>query len=212
MIFLNILRKIFSSEDEFLEKLVIEAKENKIPKICISPEQGQFLQFFLKSINAKYVLEIGTLAGYSAITMARALPEGSKLITLEINAKNADFARMKIEEAGLSDKVEVVCSDAMSFLNSYNPDFWFDFVFIDADKTQYIQYFNKCSDIVRKGGVIAADNALAYGEIVEVSPDREIFREIDAVREFNQFIKANSDYSTCLLTVGDGMTMSVKLI
>jgi predicted O-methyltransferase YrrM len=130
----------FSAEDEFLAKLKVDASLEKIPEICISAEQGRFLEFYLKSINAKYVLEIGSLAGYSAITMARALPEGGKVIALEIFKKNADFIRNKVKEAGLEDKIEVINEDAAKFLKNYKPDFEFDFVFIDADKKNYSNY------------------------------------------------------------------------
>ncbi len=202
----------FSSEDKFLAKLRVDAKKSKIPDICISPEQGAFLQFFLKAVKAKYVLEIGTLAGYSAITMARSLPEGGKLISVEINAKNAEFARKKIKEAGLESKIEVHTASALQFLENYRPEFQFDFIFIDAEKTEYKKYFLSCSSLIRKGGIIAADNALAFGEIVNTDKDREIFKEIEAIRDFNRFIKSSADFKSCLLTVGDGMIMSVKQI
>lgn len=202
----------FSSEDDFLRELRIEAKLNKIPDIGISAEQGKFLQIYLKSIKAKYVLEIGTLAGYSAITMARALPEDGKLVTVEINALNASYSRKKAEEAGMSNKIEVVNASGIDFLNDFNPDYELDFVFLDAEKTQYMDYFEKSAKLLKKGGIIAADNALGFGEIVTTAPDREIFREIEAIRKFNLSVKERKDFDTCLLTVGDGMLMSVKLI
>jgi len=159
------LRKNFSSEDEFLRNLKKEAKEAGIPEICISEEQGKFLQFFLKSINAKYVLEIGSLAGYSAITMARALPKGGKLIAVEIFDKNARFIEKMAQDAGLADKIEVINADAKDFLGSWKPDFELDFVFVDADKKGYKKYFELTTPLIRRGGVFAADNALGFGHI-----------------------------------------------
>lgn len=206
----NYLLDNFSSEDEFLRQLKKDANSENIPEICISPEQGKFLQFFLKAINAKYVLEIGSLAGYSAITMARALPEGGKLYAIEVNEKHADFIERKVEEADLDDKVVVVNSDAKDFLDNWRPDFDLDFVFIDADKRGYVHYMEKCTPLLRKGGVLCADNALAFGYIAGGEPENEK-RSVEAIRDFNQKFLANQNYDHCLATLGDGMAMGIKL-
>ncbi len=200
----------FSAEDEFLAKLKVDASLEKIPEICISAEQGRFLEFYLKSINAKYVLEIGSLAGYSAITMARALPEGGKVIALEIFKKNADFIRNKVKEAGLEDKIEVINEDAAKFLKNYKPDFEFDFVFIDADKKNYSNYMEMTYPLLRKGGVICGDNALGFGHIAEKDPKSEP-GNVKAIQAFNQNMKNHKGLFTTLVTMGDGMCMGIKL-
>lgn len=204
------LRKNFSSEDDFLRQLKQEAKEAGIPEICISEEQGKFLQFFLKSINAKYVLEIGSLAGYSAITMARALPKGGKLIAVEINEKNARFIEQMAERAGLADKIEVINADAKDFLARWKPEYELDFVFVDADKKGYKTYFDLTTPLIRKGGVFAADNALGFGHIAEPNPKSEP-GNVKALQEMNQILKNSPLYDSCLVTVGDGMAMGIKL-
>lgn len=204
------LRKNFSSEDDFLRQLKQDAKDAGIPEICISEEQGKFLQVFLKSINAKYVLEIGSLAGYSAITMARALPEGGKLIAVEINEKNARFIEQMAEKAGLADKIEVVFADAKEFLAGWKPDFELDFVFVDADKGGYKTYFELTTPLIRKGGIFAADNALGFGHIAETDPKSEP-GNVKALQEMNQILKNSPLYDSCLVTVGDGMAMGIKL-
>jgi len=200
----------FSAEDEFLAKLKVDASLEKIPEICISAEQGRFLEFYLKSINAKYVLEIGSLAGYSAITMARALPEGGKVIALEIFKKNAYFIRNKVKEAGLEDKIEVINEDAAKFLKNYKPDFEFDFVFIDADKKNYSNYMEMTYPLLRKGGVICGDNALGFGHIAEKDPKSEP-GNVKAIQTFNQNMKNHKGLFTTLVTMGDGMCMGIKL-
>lgn len=200
----------FSAEDEFLAKLKVDASLEKIPEICISAEQGRFLEFYLKSINAKYILEIGSLAGYSAITMARALPEGGKVIALEIFKKNADFIRNKVKEAGLEDKIEVINEDAAKFLKNYKPDFEFDFVFIDADKKNYSNYMEMTYPMLRKGGVICGDNALGFGHIAEKDPKSEP-GNVKAIQTFNQNMKNHKGLFTTLVTMGDGMCMGIKL-
>ena len=203
------LQDNFSSEDDFLKNLKKEATEAGIPEICISEEQGKFLQFYLKSINAKYVLEIGSLAGYSAITMARALPADGKLIAVEINEKNAKFIEQKAKEAGLKNVIEVVNQDAKKFLADWKPDFELDFVFVDADKKGYKSYFESTSPLIRKGGVFAADNALGFGHIAEKNPKSEPGNVL-AIQQFNDMLNESPDYDTCLVTVGDGMAMGLK--
>ncbi|MFN3195595.1 MAG: O-methyltransferase [Chlorobiota bacterium] len=203
------LQSNFSSEDDFLKNLKKEATEAGIPEICISEEQGKFLQFYLKSINAKYVLEIGSLAGYSAITMARALPADGKLIAVEINEKNAKFIEQKAKEAGLENVIEVVNQDAKEFLADWKPDFELDFVFVDADKKGYKGYFESTTPHIRKGGVFAADNALGFGHIAESDPKSEP-GNVKAIQQFNDMLNESPDYDTCLVTVGDGMAMGLK--
>lgn len=204
------LKTNFSSEDDFLLNLKKEATQAGIPEICISPEQGKFLQFFLKSINAKYVLEVGSLAGYSAITMARALPEDGKLIALEIHPKNAEFIRQKAKEAGLDHIIEVINADAQKYLRDNTFDFELDFVFIDADKKGYIKYLNYTTPMLRTGGIVCADNSLAFGLLTQEGDLGKDENSVKAIRSFNQDFKNDDRYFTSLVTMGDGMLMGIK--
>ncbi|MCL5992464.1 MAG: O-methyltransferase [Bacteroidetes bacterium] len=200
----------FTLEDEFLKNLQKEALSLGFPDISISPQQVSFLGFILKTINAKYVLEIGSLAGYSAIAMARELPVDGKLITVEIDKERADFISRKTIEAGLGNIIEVVNADALEFLRNYKPDFKFDLVFVDADKQGYVDYLNYAIPLLRKGGIFAADNALAFGEIAKSESDNRT-EEVLAVRAFNDALAANPNLKSSLVTIGDGLAMSVKL-
>jgi predicted O-methyltransferase YrrM len=200
----------FSAEDEFLKNLREESLREGFPEICISPEQGLFLQFFLTSINAKYVLEVGGLAGYSAIMMARAMPDDGKLITVELNQDYVDFINRKAKEAKLDHIIEAVCDDGKDFLADYEADFEFDFVFVDADKPSYSIYLDLATPKLRKGGVFAADNALAFGDIAVPNPQREP-HNVKAIVEFNEYFNHHEQYKTCLVSVGDGMVMGTKL-
>ncbi|HYF04314.1 MAG TPA: O-methyltransferase [Patescibacteria group bacterium] len=201
------LNQYFSAEDDFLKSLKREAAGAKIPEICISPEQGAFLQVFLKAMGARYVLEIGSLAGYSAITMARALPEDGKLIALELRPEYAEFIRRKAAEADLGHKIEVHSGDAKEFLKDFKPEFPFDFVFIDADKRSYVEYLALTLPLVRIGGVIAGDNALAWGEVGRENPSSKEVREI---QEFNKALFSHPQLQVCMVPVGDGMAMGFK--
>ena len=199
----------FSSEDAFLTELNREAAANSIPDICIGGAQGAFLQLFLRSMNARYVLEIGSLAGYSAITMARALPEGGKVICLELNPTFCEFIRRKAIEAGLQDKIEVYEGNAAEFLASYHPTFAFDFIFIDADKPQYLKYLELSLPLLRAGGVIAGDNALAWGYVADAEPSYEPHNVL-GIQQFNKAIATHPAPMSCFLPVGDGMVMGLK--
>lgn len=209
---LNEYLKLYSSsEDAFLNNLRKEGKKNKIPDIAISPEQGSFLQFFINSINAKYILEIGTLAGYSAITMAKALPEKGKLISIETNAYNANFANKKVQEANLSDTITIINENALNFLPTYTPDFLFDLIFLDADKENYIKYLNMLLPLLRTGGILAADNAFAFGLINEKDDSKIESTKILDIRKFNKVFINHPDFvSTTIVPVGDGIIMGVK--
>jgi caffeoyl-CoA O-methyltransferase len=203
----------FSVEDEFLKKLLIEATGIGMPEISISSQQGAFLQFLLRTINAKYVLEIGSLGGYSAITMARVLPDDGKLTAVEMETEYAEFIQKKAKEAGLSDKIEVVNDTGIGFLKKFKPDHQFDFIFIDAEKTEYSDYFDLAVPYLRKGGIFAADNALAFGEVANPHPldGHHSEKDILAIRAFNTKVKADTRFFTILLPIGDGLLLAVKL-
>ncbi|MBI5325013.1 MAG: O-methyltransferase [Ignavibacteriae bacterium] len=200
----------FTNEDLFLNNLQNEAASLGIPDISISPQQASFLGFILKVINAKYVLEIGTLAGYSAISMARELPSNGKLITVEIEKERVEFVRRKAKEDGLENIIEVINSDAVEFFKNYKPSFKFDLIFVDADKQGYVDYLSNSLQLLRKGGIFAADNALAFGEIAKKNLD-EREPEVTAVRKFNDVFASNPNLKSSLVTIGDGLAIGVKL-
>jgi predicted O-methyltransferase YrrM len=200
----------FSSEDEFLHNLNEESIQAGIPSIQISKEQGKFLQFFLKSIQAKYVLEIGTLAGYSAITMARALPDDGRLISIEYEFEHAVFAKNKVKDAGLDNIIEIQNSNAREFLKTFKPEFQFDFIFVDADKPSYKYYLDILSPMLKVGGVFAADNAFAFGFLSSSKPERNP-DDVKSIQGFNNYFINHTNYFTSIVPVGDGMIMGFKL-
>ncbi len=205
----------FSADDEFLLQLRKDAIALKIPDISISPDQAKFIQVLLKSIKAKYVLEIGTLAGYSAITMARALEKDSKLVSVENNNLHYKFALAKIEQAGLSDIIEVHYSYALDFFANYKPSYLHDFIFMDADKKNLKTYLDICTPMLRSGGIFAVDNAFALGNLTVDNPEfdeihKHRIHDVYAVREFNDYFRSHHQYDTCMLTIGDGLIMGVK--
>lgn len=197
----------FSAEDDFLAQLNSEARAKDIPAIHVAPEQLAFMQVLLQGMGAKYVLEIGSLAGYSAIGMARALPEGGKVVAFELNAAYAEFIRQKAKEAGVAEKIDVHVGDAKQVLKDFQCGYEFDFAFIDADKSGYTTYLDLVLPLLRTGGMIAGDNTLAWGRIAEENTDDNSVRGLQA---FNDVMCAHPQLRVCLVPIGDGMTMGVK--
>jgi predicted O-methyltransferase YrrM len=199
----------FSGEDEFLRNLREEAIDSEIPAINISPEQINYLQALIISTDSQFILEFGSLAGYSSIGMAKALKKGSKLITVEMNKKHFDFTKQKVAQAGLSDIIEVVNKKGIEFLNDHSFESELDIVFADADKNNYINYLDITLPHIRKGGMFIADNAFAFGNIAKEVPDRNP-DSVKALKEFNRYMIDHNDLLTTIVPLGDGMIIGVK--
>jgi caffeoyl-CoA O-methyltransferase len=173
-----------------------------IPAIQVGPSDGRLLYLLLKLAAAKKVVEVGTLVGYSAIHMARALPADGHLWSIEFEAKHADVARANLAAAGLADRVTVVVGagkDILPTLVSHGP---FDAVFIDADKVNYDFYGQWAIDHLRSGGLVLGDNAYLFGELLEDS-DRG-----RGMRRFHELVAASCD-SVCCPTP-DGLVVGIK--
>jgi predicted O-methyltransferase YrrM len=195
----------FAEEDEILKSLIRESESKGFPQIQITPDSGKLLHILIKMINAKNILEIGTLTGYSAIWMARALPKEGKLITLELETKHADLAGKYFKKAGLENIVEIKIGTALDSLNDLKNEL-FDFVFIDADKVNYPNYFNKVIPLLKPGSIIAADNTLRFGEIInEDSSDEGTIQ----TRKFNKMLSEDSRFISLLLSISDGITIGL---
>ncbi|KAF8911350.1 O-methyltransferase [Mucidula mucida] len=158
------------NEDHALKAAIKNTEEKGLPfEIAVPAEQGKLLQLLATSIRAKRILEIGTLGGYSAIWLARALPEDGELVTLELNERHAQVARENIAIAGLSSKVKVIVGPATAALVEMQPDPPFDFIFIDADKASNTDYFTHAKRLVRTGGTIIVDNMMLVGLVANMS-------------------------------------------
>lgn len=195
-------------EDRFLRDLKQAAEAAGIPPIWISPEQASLMQILLKVAGARSVVEVGTLAGYSAIAMARALPpraEGGRLRTIELSPKHAAFARDWIARSDVADRVEVLQGAGAEVLPTLEDDSA-DAAFLDADKSGYAVYLEECRRIVRKGGLILVDNAFAFGQLFESEP-RD--REVGAVRAFNDLMAKTTGLHGIIVPIGDGLWVAV---
>jgi caffeoyl-CoA O-methyltransferase len=196
---------LFVYEDEALRSIEGEADRAGLPNISIEPFEGRLLQFLVMSVGAKKAVEIGTLAGYSGVWIARALPADGKLYTLERSSKHADIARQTFARAGVSSKVELLQGDAHDLLAKLSSQAHFDFVFIDADKASYVKYLTWAVDNLRAGGMVAAHNAFRGGKII--APECDDDRLIDA---FNRALAADQRLESTILAIGDGMAVGIK--
>jgi caffeoyl-CoA O-methyltransferase len=201
------LAKRTPGDDPFLRRLKREAKEAGIPQIWISPAQASFMQILLKTARAKEVVEVGTLAGYSAIAMARALPaDGGRVRTIEIDPGRAEFARRMVAASDVAGRVDVLVGPGREVLATFADDSA-DAAFLDADKGGYPRYLGECLRIVRPGGLIMADNAFAFGELFAKRP-RD--RETAAVRRFNDLMARTRGLQSVIVPIGDGLWVGVR--
>ena len=167
------IAKRIARDDEALAAAIAAGDAAGLPHIQVSAPHGMLLHLLARAISAKQILEIGTLAGYSAIWLARALPPGGRLVTLELDPRHADVARKSTERAGLVDRVEVMVGPAVASLAqlveaSVDP---FDMVFIDADKVGYPDYLDWSLRLTRPGSLIVADNVVRGGRILDPGDD-----------------------------------------
>jgi predicted O-methyltransferase YrrM len=188
------------AEDEGLRGAVEAAEAAGLPAIQVSPPQGKLLQLLVRLVGAKRVLEFGTLGGYSAILMARAMPEGGRLITLEAKAEYAAVARQSIERAGVGDRVEVQVGPGLEALPGLQEKSPFDLVFIDADKVNTPNYFTWALDHTRPGGLIVADNVVRGGTLADPTDPDDATR---AQRHLHEMLAGEPRVSaTTIQTVG----------
>lgn len=195
------------AEDPFLAELKKEAAKAGIPSIAIAPEQGAFMQVLLTSAGVKDVVEVGTLAGYSAITMARALPADGHVRTVEFADAHADFAEAWIAKSDVAGKVTVHRGAGREVLPGF-ADESADAAFLDADKVNYPHYLEECLRILRPGGLVLVDNALAFGHLLDEENQTE---SVVAIRKFNDQMAADSRVSGVIVPLGDGVWVARKV-
>ncbi len=207
------IRDLVGIEDDALKAADDSIKASNIPPISVSANQGKFLQVLAKTCRANNILEIGTLVGYSTIWMARALPPGGKLISLEFEPLHAKVARENIKRAGLDNVVDIRVGKALDLLPQLLSDKEgpFDMVFIDADKTPYREYFEWAIKLSHSGTLIVADNVIREGKVLDPKTKDEM---VKGVQRFNSFLATVPGVTaTIVQTVGskmhDGMALAV---
>jgi predicted O-methyltransferase YrrM len=203
------LEDVLLGDDSVLDATRKASRAAGLPDIAVSPTQGKLLYLMARMIGAKRILEVGTLGGYSAIWLARALPADGELITLEYDPKHADVARSNIKNAGFADRVDVITGAAIDTLPTLGG--MFDFSFIDADKKSNPDYFQWALKLSRQGSVIVVDNVIREGRVIETDSNDA---NIEGIRRLNTMIAAEPRVSaTALQTVGakghDGLAIAL---
>jgi predicted O-methyltransferase YrrM len=202
---------LLAPHDEALEGALTAATEAGLPEIQVSPPQGKQLYLLAKAIGARRMLEFGTLGGYSAIWLARALPQDGLLTTLEADPKHAEVAAASIERAGLAEKVDLRVGPALETLPGLEGEEPYDLVFIDADKVNTPAYFEWSLERTRQGGLIVADNVVRGGALVDLEDEDPA---IAAQRRFHEMLAAETRVeATTIQTVGgkgyDGFSIAL---
>jgi predicted O-methyltransferase YrrM len=195
------LRDHTEAEEPLLAALKEEAAAAGIPRIWISHAQARLMQVLLRAAGAREVVEVGTLAGYSAIAMARALPADGRVRTIELSGRHAAFARDQIERAGLAERIEVHQGRGADVLPGFEARSA-DVAFLDADKSSYGLYLEECLRIVRPGGLVLVDNAFAFGQLFDAEVNEG---EVAAVRAFNELAAGHPGYDGVIVPIGDGL-------
>lgn len=202
---------IMIGSDAVLDAVRHASEAAGLPDIAVSPSQGKMLHILARAMSARRILEIGTLGGYSTIWLARALPEGGRLVTLESEPLHADVARANIARAGCADRVEVKLGAALDTLLTIEGPF--DFIFIDADKPNIPAYFLRAIALSRPGSVIIVDNVVRDGDVIDRANDDP---NVVGVRKFNELVAHERRVTaTTIQTVGfkgyDGFTLALVL-
>jgi caffeoyl-CoA O-methyltransferase len=203
------IAQVFVSEDEVLRQTLVRAREHGLPSIQISALQGKLLQVLATACQARKILEIGALAGYSGIWLARALPANGRLITLEVDATHAEVVRESFRQAQVDDRAEVRVGPALETLPHLVAEGPFDLIFIDADKDPYPQYLAWAIQLARPGSIIVADNCIWGGSGLRVQ-DTPNTRDA-GIRAYNRHASSDPALCSIALPINTGMTISVVL-
>lgn len=204
------LLAVSGREPEILQQLRQETAQHALARMQIAPEQGQFMALLVQLMGAKKIIEIGTFTGYSTLWMATALPAGGKIIACDVNEDWTAIARRYWEAAGVSHKIDLRLAPALqtlTYLIHQGNVGTFDFVFIDADKANYHQYYELSLTLLRPGGLLAIDNVLWDGRVVEYPPQDA---DTEAIQELNQKLTHDQRITLSLVPIGDGLTLALK--
>lgn len=205
------LRRVSVREPEWLMRLRADTAQLAQGSMQITPELGQFLTLQVRILGVRKAVEIGTFTGYSSTSIALGMDPGGRLICCDVSEQWTNRARQTWREAGVEDRVELRLGPARVTLDSMLSDGergTFDFAFIDADKTGYLDYLQRVHELLRPGGLCIIDNVLWHGRVIDPAVQDE---DTAAVRAFNEALMADDRFAISLLPVGDGITLALKL-
>ena len=198
--------ELFAPEDPVLAAIRARHDTLRLPPIHISPDEGKLLYVLLRAVAAARVLELGSLAGYSGVWLARALTARGTLTTVEKDPRHAELARRAYAEAGVAERVRLIEGDALDVMPTLTPGF--DAVFVDADKAPLAQYFEWSLRLLRPGGLLLCDNAFFHGAVVDPTDDSP---EAAGVRAFNRLAATDPRVVAAVAPIRDGLVIGVKV-
>ncbi len=204
------LLKVSLHECELMAALRQETATLSMSVMQIAPEQGQFMALLAKLMDAKRVIEIGTFTGYSTLAIAQALPADGEVIACDVSEEWTSMARRYWEQAGMADRIDLRLAPALETLDGLLQEGRtgnFDMAFIDADKENYLNYYERCLELLRPGGLIMVDNVLWDGSVIDVSNQKT---ETVAIRKLNEHVYQDSRVDISLVPIGDGLTLARK--
>ena len=177
----------------------------------IGPDQGQFMQLLVRTLGAKRTIEVGVFTGYSSLAVALALPPDGKVVACDVSEEWTSMAKRYWEKAGVAGKIDLRLAPAVQTLDALLASGGagqYDFAFIDADKSAYRDYYERCLVLLRRGGLIAIDNTLWSGAVID---PKDTSKDTVAIRALNDFIAGDKRVASSLLSLGDGVTLALKL-
>lgn len=198
-------------EPDVLRRLREETARDSMARMQIAPEQGQLMQLLVRLMGARRYLEVGVFTGYSSLAVALALPAEGRIVACDISDTWTKVARRYWAEAGVAEKIDLRLAPALQTLDGLiaaGAAGSFDFAFIDADKTSYRAYYERALTLIRAGGLIAVDNTLWEGRVADPK-----VRDADtqAIRDFNRHLRDDRRVHLCLVPIGDGLSLALKL-
>jgi predicted O-methyltransferase YrrM len=196
---------VSSRESRTLKALRLHTQRLPRATMQIAPEQGQFLQLLVCLTGARRILEIGTFTGYSALSMALSLPRNGRIVCCDLSEEWTAIAREYWKKARVQKKIDLRLGLALATLKKLKGPF--DLAFIDADKANYARYYERCLRLVRRGGLIAIDNTLWYGRVID---RRDRSEDTRAVRAFNRRLHRDRRVELAMVPIGDGLTLALK--
>ena len=194
--------------EALLQELIEETRKlGPISMMQIAPEQGAFMTLLARAIGARRAIEVGTFTGYSAISIARGLPDDGRLLCCDVSGEWSAVARRFFEKAGLAHKIELRLAPGIETLRALPATQDVDLAFIDADKPSYPLYYEEILKRLRPGGLLLADNVLWLGRVVDASADDE---QTQAIRRFNDLVARDERVDRVMLPIADGLTIARK--
>jgi predicted O-methyltransferase YrrM len=206
----NYIRAVFGNREPILDEILRDAVLDRgMPAIQVDDNAGRVLQLLVMLRQPRHVVEIGTLFGYSTIHLARGLPAGGRVTSIEIDPDAADLARRNLDRAGVGDRVEIVVGDAVEYLPTLPPES-VGMVFIDGDKKSYPRYLAASFPLLEPGGLLVADDAFAQGDFSGESEDGDGVQELKAIHRYNRAVARSTRLFSAFVGTRNGLLVSCK--